>query len=137
MTKFESSIKTIPYNQELIFNKLSDLNNLEGVKDKIPQDKVKNLNFDTDSISVEVAPVGNIKLRIIEREPHKCIKFESEDSPIKFNVWIQLLPVNDNETKTKITLGTDINPFMKTMIQKPLQEGVEKLAEMISMINYQ
>ncbi|MBE6287343.1 MAG: SRPBCC family protein [Mediterranea massiliensis] len=136
MTKFESSIKTLPFSQELVFEKLSDLNNLEKVKDKLPEDKVKNLSFTSDSLSVEIPPAGNVILQIIEKEPCKCIKFGTTSSPLPFNLWIQLLPVTENECKMKLTIGLEINPFMKAMVQKPLQEGVEKLAEMLSMISY-
>ena len=40
------------------------------------------------------------------------------------------------ECKMKLTIGMELNPFMKTMVQKPLQEGLEKMAETLSMINY-
>ena len=39
MSKFESSIKHIPYRQQAVYDKLSDLSNLEKVRDKIPADK--------------------------------------------------------------------------------------------------
>ncbi len=32
-------------------------------------------------------------MRIIEREEPKTIKFESANSPLSFNFWIQILPV--------------------------------------------
>ena len=75
MTKFESAVKMIPASQTAVYGKLSDLNNLEKVKDHLPQDKVKNLSFDAESLSIEVPPVGKIVLQIIEKEPCKCIKF--------------------------------------------------------------
>ena len=40
MSKFESSIKQIPYSQESVYRSLSDLSNLEKVRDRVPQDKV-------------------------------------------------------------------------------------------------
>ena len=55
MTKFESGVKMIPAPQELVYEKLADLNNLEKLKDNLPEDKVKNLSFDADSLSIEVA----------------------------------------------------------------------------------
>ena len=82
MTKFESDIKFIPFSQENVYEKLSNLNNLEKVKDKLPQDKVKNLTFDADSVSIEVPPVGNITLQVVEKEPCKCIKFGTTTSPL-------------------------------------------------------
>lgn len=136
MTKFESSVKAIAAPQEVVYEKLSDLNNLEKVKDRLPADKVKNLSFDADTLSIEVSPVGKITLQIVEREPAKCIKFATTDSPLPFNLWIQLLPTSATECKMKITVGVELNPFMKGMVQKPLQEGVEKMAEMLSLIPY-
>ena len=136
MTKFESSIKYIQSSQEAVYGKLSDLNNLEQVKDRLPEDKVKNLSFDADSLTVEVSPVGKITLQIVEKEPCKCIKFGTVTSPLPFNLWIQLLPVADNECKMKLTIGMDLNPFMKAMVQTPLQEGVEKMADALALIPY-
>ena len=88
MATFESPIKTINAPQEAVYNKFSNLNNLESLKDRIPQDKVQDFSFDNDSVSFSVNPVGKIGLRVLEREPHKTVKFESENSPIQFNLWI-------------------------------------------------
>lgn len=126
MTKFESSVKVIPYSQERVYDKLADLSNLESIKDRLPQDKVKDMSFDTDTLSFNVDPVGQLTLKIIEREPCKCIKFETINSPLPFNMWIQIVSSADEECKLKITIGLDINPFMKAMVQKPLQEGLEE-----------
>ncbi|MCI6213521.1 SRPBCC family protein [Bacteroides heparinolyticus] len=136
MTKFESGIKNIQASQEAVYQKLSDLNNLEKVKGRLPEDKIKNLTFDADSMTMEVNPVGKITLQIVEKEPCKCIKFETAASPLPFNLWIQILPVTAGECKMKLTIGMDINPFMKAMVQKPLQEGLEKMADMLSLIPY-
>ena len=136
MTKFESSVKVIPYSQERVYDKLADLSNLESIKHRLPQDKVKDMSFDTDTLSFNVYPVGQLTLKIIEREPCKCIKFETINSPLPFNMWIQIVSSADEECKLKITIGLDINPFMKAMVQKPLQEGLEKMADMLSMIQY-
>lgn len=136
MTKFESSVKTICASQEAVYAKLSDLNNLEKFKDSMPEDKVKNLSFDSESLTIEVAPVGKITLNIVEKEPCKCIKFATTTSPLPFNLWIQIASVSETECKMKLTIGIELNPFMKGMVQKPLQEGLEKMAEMLSVIPY-
>ena len=74
MTKFESTVKVIPYSQERVYEKLSDLSNLEALKDRLPEDKVKDISFDSDTLSFSVDPVGQLTLKIVEREPSKCIK---------------------------------------------------------------
>lgn len=136
MTKFESSVKHVQAPQEAVYAKLSDLSNLEHLKDRIPADKVKDFSFDSDSLSFEVAPVGKITLQIVEKEPCKCIKFGTTVSPLPFNLWIQIVPVTDTECKMKLTIGMELNPFMKAMVQKPLQEGLEKMADALSVISY-
>lgn len=136
MMKFESSVKQVQAPQETVYAKLSDLNNLERIKDRIPADKVKNLSFDAESLSIDVAPVGRITLRIVEKEPCTCIKFGTVVSPIPFNLWIQLLPAGANECKMKLTIGLELNSFMKAMVQKPLQDGVERMATALAAIPY-
>ena len=136
MSQFESSVKQIPFSQERVYAKLSDLSNLESMKDRIPQDKVKDISFDSDTLTFSVDPVGKITLQVIEREPFKCIKFETTQSPLPFNLWIQLVPDSEPGCNMKLTIRVDINPFMKAMVQKPLQEGIEKMADMLAMIQY-
>ena len=124
-----------------VYNKLSDLNNLEGVRERLDMvkdkldGKLEDMSFDRDSITLKVQGISLI-LRIIEREPLKCIKFEGDKSPIPLNLWIQILPVTQEEAKMKVTIRAEVNMFMKAMVSKPLQEGVEKLADMLAMLPY-
>ena len=136
MTKFESSIKPIPYPVENVYRNISDLSNLERVRDRIPEDKLQEFQFDSDSVQVSVAPVGTIKLRIVEREENRCVKFETEQSPMPFNLWIQVLPVSEAESKMKVTVKADIPFMLKGMVAGPLQDGVEKIADALSQIPF-
>lgn len=135
MSKFESGIKHIPHPQTAVYNALSDLSNLDKVKDKLPEDKIKDLSFDSDSLTIG-APMGSASMRIIEREEPKCIKFATEKSPIAANLWIQIVPEGEDACKMKLTIKADINPFIKGMVSKPLQEGLEKIADVLAMIPY-
>ncbi len=136
MSKFESSIKQIPYPVEDVYRNISDLSNLEKVRDRIPEDKVQDFSFDSESVSVNVAPVGELKLRICEREENRCVKFETVQSPLPFNVWVQVLPVTDTTSKMKVTVKADIPFMLKGMVSGPLQDGVEKIADALSQIPY-
>ena len=136
MTKFESSIKSIPYPVEDVYRNISDLRNLERVRDRVPEDKLQDFQFDTDTVQVSVTPVGLLKLRICEREENRCVKFETEQSPLPFNLWIQVLPVTDTTSKMKVTVKADIPFMLKGMVSGPLQDGVEKIADALSQIPY-
>lgn len=135
MATFESSVRQIPHSQQAVYDMLSDLSNIDRVKDRIPADKLNDLTFDADSMSIST-PMGAVKLKIVDREELKCIKFETEQSPLPFNFWIQILPVTDTTCKMKLTIKAELNPFIKGMVSKPLQEGIEKIADALQMINY-
>lgn len=149
MTKFESSIKQIPHSQKSVYAMLSDLSNIQRLKDHLPEEatdndemnkvknKLKNLSFDQDSLSINVDPIGQVSMRIIERDEPKMIKLESEKSPFAFKFWIQVLPVTEASSKMKLTIDADIPFFAKSMVAKPLQEGIEKIADALAMIPFE
>ena len=149
MTKFESSVKQIPHSQRSVYAMLSDLSNIQRLKDHLPEeatdndemnkvkDKLKNLSFDQDSLSINVDPIGQVSMRIIERDELKMIKLESEKSPFAFKFWIQVLPVTEASSKMKLTIDADIPFFAKSMVAKPLQEGIEKIADALAMIPFE
>lgn len=149
MTKFESSVKQIPHSQKSVYAMLSDLSNIQRLKDHLPEeatdndemnkvkDKLKNLSFDQDSLSINVDPIGQVSMRIIERDEPKMIKLESEKSPFAFKFWIQVLPVTEASSKMKLTIDADIPFFAKSMVAKPLQEGIGKIADALAMIPFE
>lgn len=147
--KLESAVKAVPHSQRAVYDTLSDLTRLKSLKDRIPagstgnaemdevKDKLQDLSFDKDSMSINISPVGNVSMRIVDREEPKMIKFESEKSPLKFKFWIQMLPVEATTSKLRLTIDADVPFFAKGMVEKPLQEALEKIADMMAMIPYE
>ena len=133
MTTYESDIKTISSGEEVVFGILSDLNNLQKYQEHIPlTDKVKNLQFDTDSCSFVVDIFGKVGFRIVEREPFKTIKLTSENAPFEINVWIQLKGVAENDTKLKLTMKAELPTMIKMMVDKKLQQGINEIAGILA-----
>lgn len=136
MSQYESSVKCIPYSQERVYAKLEDLNNLEALKDKLPKDKIQEFAYDHDQVTIEIAPIGKVTIKIIEREAPKCIKFEAVGSPIPMNLWIQIIPDGSEASKMRIVAKAELNFMLRGMIEKPLKEGLEKIADTLAMIQY-
>ena len=159
MTEYKSEVKKIFAPIERVYERLSDLNNLaviqqgldnpeamERIKqqagDKVSPEqleqvveKLRSLRFDTDSVSGET-PIGTATLRIIEREPDKTIKFAAEGIPMAANMWIQLLPNGESECAMRLTLKADLNFFIRQMVGKKLEQGVDGLAQMLASLPY-
>ena len=136
MTEFVSDVKKIPHSDSLVFSVLSDLSKLELLKDKIPADKISDFKCDEDSCSFSISPVGLVTFVVVEREPNKTIKLKSENLPFELNVWIQLVSKSEDETRMKLTLRADLNPFVKPMVSKPMKEGVDKISDIIASLPF-
>lgn len=136
MKKIESNIEHIPYSIEKVYNKLSDLNNLAYLADKLPKDKIQDMEYTSDSVSFSIAPVGKITMQIVEREEPKCIKIEGVNTPVGLTFWLQLVATGQDSCKTKATAQVDANMFMAQFIEKPLKEGLDKVVFALSKIEY-
>ena len=141
MKRIESGIKHIPYTQEAVYNKVSDLSNLKYLADRIPEDQRQGINLENlectpDKVTTTVSPIGQIEFGVVAREPYKCVKMETLRSPIKLTLWIQIVSTGDSNCKIKLTADADLNIFMAKMVEKPLTEAIEKLADMLSALPY-
>lgn len=136
MTEYISEIKTIPHNEKCVFSMLSDLSNLERIKSRIPEDKIKDFTFSEERCSFEVNPIGKVEFEIVEKTPHKLVKFATTHSPVPLFLWIQLKQVAEKDTKMKITVRAELNPLIKPMVSRPIQEAVDKISEMIALLPY-
>jgi len=145
-SKYISDIKIIHNNQEIIYNYLSNFENLskyinEGLLEKmteqIPQIKISNFESDADSCRFQISGMGLAEIRIIEREPVKTIKISSSGSlPVSIVFWIQLLPVDAYETKIRLVLNAEMSMMIKMMINKKLEEGINRMADMLAALPY-
>ena len=141
MKRIESNVKQIPYPQESVYAKVSDLSNLHYVTERIPaqqaeQFKIEDLECSPDRVSCTISPIGQIEIGVVSREPVKCVKMETLRSPIKLTVWIQIVSTGSSSCKIKITADADLNIFMAKMVEKPLAEAIEKLADMLATLPY-
>jgi hypothetical protein len=136
MTEFVSDVKIIPHSDADVYQVLSDLSKLELVKNRLPEDKIKDFTFDTDSVSFRIDPVGNIKFVVIEREANKLVKLRSEAMPFDVALWVQLVPKDEKETAMRLTVRAELNPFIKGMVEKPMKEAVEKISSTLAVLPY-
>ena len=159
MSQYESQVKQIAAPIEAVYAKLSNLENLRPVienaqnndtlRQKIEEagqdpsylNMLKNVTLTADSISLDTGLMGTFALDIVDREDPAInsgkgtIKFKTAQSPIDANMWIQLLP-GELGTRMKLTLKADLNPMLKMMLGNKLEAGIDKFADMLSMIPY-
>ena len=146
LEKYTSSTKLINQNEQVVFNYLSNFQNLsaylnsgliEKITEKVPGIKITDFSSDQDSCKFNITGMGLAEIRIVNREPFKTIKVESSGGlPISFTFWIQLMAVDNFQTKMRLTLHVEMSMLIKMMAGSKLEEGIDKLADTLSLLPY-
>ena len=146
VTKYVSETKIVEHNQQIVFDYLSNFENLseylnsgliEKITKQIPQVKITDFESDRDSCQFKITGMGVAQIRIVNREPYKTIKVESSGGlPLSFTFWIQLIPTTAFQTKMRLTLHADLSMMIKMMVGSKLEEGVNHLAETLKNLPY-
>ena len=150
LQKYVSDVKVINWSNEVVYDRLSNLEtlnfmfnpeNLERAKqqlgDKADKFKIEDFVADRDSCSFNVSPVGTVGLKIIEREELKTVKISSDSiSGMEFTLWVQILPANEYSCKIRLTIHAELNMVMKMMIGKKLKKGVNQFADGMAQIPF-
>ena len=136
-SKYESKISSAPCSAQQIYRVISDLSNMERVRDLIPKDKIQEMTIEPDRIRVKVDGLGQkITILIVDRIENDTVKFGVEGIPLQANLWIQLKEVSPVDTRIRLTVKADI-PFMfKFMVEKKLQQGLDQAADMLAQFPY-
>lgn len=148
MTKYESETQYVDRPVEAVYTRFSHLSELENLKkklenpetqqemaQKVGDDRTQSIlkalesaSFEDDRITL-TTPMGAMSLVLVEKEAPKLLKFGLEGAPLEAHLWIQLLPASDTTTRFKITLGVELNFFMKQMVGSKLKDAVKMIAE--------
>ena len=133
-TKFESRVGKINSNEEKIYSFISDFNNFKKL---VPEDKISNFQSSENSCKFTVPGAGEVGLKILEKIPTNTIKITGEGmSNQSFVFWVQLKSVSTDDTRIKLTIKADLNPMIKMMASKPLQNFLDKLVDALEKMNF-
>ena len=120
-----------------MYRVLSNLSNLERVRDLIPQDKIQEMEIQPDHVRIKVDGLGQkITIAIVDRIENDTIKFGLEGAPMEANFWIQLKEISPTDTRLRLTLKADIPMMFRMMIGKKLQQGLDQAADMLAQFPY-
>lgn len=114
------------------------ITNFHNFKELLPADKVSGWEASEEKCSFNVDPLGRTGLMIVEKEPHKLVKIVSdpEFSSYKFNIWIQLKSLSDQDTRVKVTIEPLVNKMLLTMLKLPLKKLADGIIKKIENFDF-
>jgi carbon monoxide dehydrogenase subunit G len=109
-----------------VFHFLTDLNNF---KQLLPEDKISDWESTNNTCSFKIKNVATLGLVLDCKIENKEIKLVSAGgAPFKFSLTIGLTE-NGLSTKVDQICHADINPFLKMMVEKPLNALFDHIAD--------
>ena len=132
MALYQSKTITVNKPFEEVYGKVSDLRNLEQFRDRIPKEYTVNFECDTGYVQFRVAPVGDLLLRIVERGADK-IRLNVGKLPFKAEISMNIGNVLPSETNIQLVLDADIPFFVKHIVGNKLEEGMDKIADILTL----
>ncbi len=138
MSTFKSAERIVAYNVGTVYNRLSDTENFQNMAGNLPQelkDKA-NIHIDNDTLTLSTPQVGDITFQFAKRVPNELIRLNTMSSPIPFSIDIKLAAEQEEQTKIAVETKIELNPIIKPMISKPIQNMTDKFAEFLASIQY-
>jgi len=124
-TKFESRVGKLTCNSEEVYDFVTDLRNFERF---LPHDVVTDWHAEKNSCNFSVHPLGNVNLRLTEKEPSRKVIFSGEALQTNsFSLFLQISGTDSKPAEVRITLNAELNPILKIMAAKPVTIFLEAL----------
>ena len=109
---------------EQLYNKLSDLNNLE----EIMPPEIENFESDTNSCSFKMKGMPKLKLFLAEKNPFSKIKLSATDSPVAFSLNCFITDCGE-KCQARLEVDAELNMMMKMMVEKPITNFLNVLSD--------
>lgn len=126
MAKFESEQVLLQADAQKVYHFLGDFRNFEGL---LP-DQVSNWQADESSCSFTIQGVASLSMCISEKTPYTNIHIVScGKNPVQYTLDCFLREEEPGRCFAQLEFDAALNPFMKAVASRPLQNFVSLLAE--------
>jgi carbon monoxide dehydrogenase subunit G len=126
MTEFVSERVQVNASNTTIYNFLGDFTNFENL---MPE-QIKNWKADTDRCSFTIEGLADLSMRIASRSEGKNIHIVADGkNPIDYTLDCFMIPKDESSCNVELIFSADLNPFIKSLASRPLQNFVDMLAQ--------
>ena len=129
---------------EMVYERLSNMENLRSLIDKIPADRIpadqkkafSEIEITPDTITFPAGPVGAMTFRIVERTVPSLIKLQGEGSPVPLSLSMHITPDDASSSKGFVEIDIEIPALLKPMIGGQIQKMADQFGEMLRAIPF-
>ena len=144
MATYSSGEVTLNAPAEAVFDKLSNLENLKAMLEKIPADRIpedkrdmfEKIKITPDTIEVPGAPMGNLVFRVTDRRAPSMIKLVGEGIPIEMALVLHVEPQSAATSQAKVDIDLNIPAMLKPMVGPQIQKIANQFGDVLGAIPF-
>lgn len=134
MAKYTSKPAVIDRPAAELVSKFSDFRELQTKLDELPaeqRERVGDVSFGVDTITITTPQVGEISLKAVERSADRVV-LQAEKSPVPMKLEISFKPVSEASTELQGSIDVEIPMMLKPLIGPTLQRAADQFGEMFA-----
>ena len=144
MTTYSSGKVTLNASANSVFDKLSNLENLKGMLDKVPADRIpedkrqmfENIQITPDTIEVPGGPMGNLVFRVVEKTAPSLIKLKGEGIPLEMYLALHVEPLTDSSSSAQVDVDIDVPAMLKPLVGGQIQKIANQFGDVLGSIPF-
>lgn len=133
MATFSSKPATVNQAAATIYEKYSDLSNLQAALDRMPDDqraKIGDVKLTKDALTIQTPQVGQITFAVAERTPER-ITLQAQGAPVPMKLAINIKAIDAATSEVSTEMDVNIPPFLKAMVGGAMQKAVDQFGELM------
>ena len=144
MSTYSSEKITLNAPAATVYNKLSNLENLQGLLNKVPADKIpedkrqmfENIKITPDTIEVPGGPMGSLIFRVTERNAPSMIRLKGEGIPVEMSLTLHVEPKTEDTSTAQVDLDINLPAMLKPMIGGQIQKIANQFGDVLGAIPF-
>lgn len=135
MSKYSSKPAVVNRPIGELYARFNDLSFFGEKINELPAEQVEKIgdvSFTADSISINTPQIGTLTFRIVERvEPTKVV-FGSPGSPVPLTMSVDFKAIDETSTEVSTVIDVEIPMMLRPLVGPKLQEAADKFGEMMT-----
>lgn len=144
MTTIKSDKTPISAPAEKVFEKLSNLENLKPLLERVPREQIPEdkreifdrLQVTADSIVIPGGPVGDITLRLTDTLPYSLVRLQGIGTPVPLAMQMEMESTGPDSCEAVVSASLDIPIMLKPMVSGPLKKIVDQFAAVLGSMKF-
>lgn len=137
MAQYKSNPVTVARSADYISDKFADLSAFGAALDSMSpadRERIGDVKFEKDSITIDTKQVGTISFKVTERTPSRVV-MNAVGSPVPLDLCVDLTALGADATEIVTSIDVEIPAMLRPLIGGAMQKAVDQFGDLMAKLN--